>query len=210
MLIQSTKIQAFLSESLELSPHSIGPHSVDPHSQWIHINAFSARLTALNVVESAPQVDALCNLFLEEGEVREHPVLFGLDVSAAAQHMIQSASHVYRTCEKVRTLGYPVHWQKWKEGFENSLLVTKDPKAKKYAQLAVTRMQLAKRNWNKSHRQKPNILAVQEVDQINWMAIPLSKDSTDKRFSVGRSGALKRSHNHVLFEMLAVPRAVVF
>lgn len=88
--------------------------------------------------------------FLEEGEVREQPVLFDLAVpAAAAQQMIHSASHVYRTSEKVRTLGYPIHWQKRKEGFENSLLVTKELKVKKYAQLAVVGMQPADWKWNK-------------------------------------------------------------
>lgn len=144
------------------------------------------------------------------GEVREHPVLFGLDVSAAAQHMIQSASLVYRTCEKVRTLGYPVHWQKWKEGFENSLLVTKDPKAKKYAQLAVTRMQLAKRNWNKSHRQKPNILAVQEVDQIKLDGNTLEQGFNGQAIQRGKKRGLEAFSQSRIVEMLAVPRAVVF
>lgn len=57
--------------------------------------------------------------------------------------MNSSASHVCRDGEKVLTSGYPRHWQEWKEGFKNSLFVTKDPKVKKYAQLAVAEMQLA-------------------------------------------------------------------
>lgn len=136
----------------------LSPYSVDSHSEWININAFSARLTALNVVDSPLQVNTLCNMFLKEGEVREQPVLFDLAVSAAAQHLIHSASHVYRT------FGLEVDWQIWKEGFQNSLLVTKDPQVKKYAQLAVAAMQLAEEKWEKSPRQKQGILALQKMD----------------------------------------------
>ena len=89
-----------MSESLGLSPYR-----VETHSEWININVFSARLTALNVADSSPQVGILCDRFLEEDEVRENPVLFDLAVSAAAQRMIYAASHVYRSCEKIRTWG---------------------------------------------------------------------------------------------------------
>lgn len=57
------------SESAELNPYL-----VDSLSQWIKINVFSAPLTALNVVNSTPQVGTLYDMFLEEREVREDPV----------------------------------------------------------------------------------------------------------------------------------------
>lgn len=72
-------IQGLLSESIEPSPYS-----VDSHLQWINFNAFSAQPTALNAVDSAPQAGPLCNMFYEEGEVQEQPVLLDLAVSAAA------------------------------------------------------------------------------------------------------------------------------
>ena len=104
-------------------------------------------------------------MFLEEGKFQAQPVLFDIAVSAAAQHMIHSASYVYRTCEKAHAIGFLFDWQLWKEGFKNSLLVTKDPQVKKYAQLAVAGMQLAEWKWKKSQRQKQGILALQKVDQ---------------------------------------------
>ena len=42
---------------------------------------------------------------LEEGVVWKSPVIYDLAVSAAAQHMIFSASQVYRDCENGSTLG---------------------------------------------------------------------------------------------------------
>lgn len=83
----------------------------------------------------------MCTLFLEEGIVQELPVFFDLAVSATAQHLIHSASHVYHMCETSRSFGLLEDWQTWKEGLKNSLLVTKDPQVKKYAQLAVAGMQ---------------------------------------------------------------------
>lgn len=138
---------------------------VESSSEWININVLFARLTALNVVDCPHQVHKLCTLFLEEGIAQELSVFFDLAVSATAQHLIHSASHVYHMCETSRSFGFLEYWQKWKEGLRNSLLVTKDPQVKKYAQLTVAGMQLAEWKWKKSHHQKQGILALQTVDQ---------------------------------------------
>lgn len=95
----------------------LNPYLVDSLSQWIKTNVFSTPLTALNVVDSTPQFGTLCDMFLEEGIVRENPVLFDLAVSAAAQHRFPQ----HRDCDKVRTWGYTVHWREWKEVFKNSV-----------------------------------------------------------------------------------------
>lgn len=185
--------------------------NAESSSEWININVFSARLTALNVVDSSHQVDKLCTLFLEEGIVQELPVFFDLAVSATAQHLIHSASHVYHMCETSRSFGLLEDWQTWKDGLKNSLLVTKDPEVKKYAQLAVAGMQLAEWKWKKSHRKKQGILALQNVDQTQLDGNTLEQEFDRQELQRGKKRgifeAFSQSHTG---ETLAVPQVVTF
>lgn len=199
--------------------HALGVdlYYVDCYSEWININVFCARLTALNVVDPSYMVNKLNDRILgedhyycREEKVRENPVVFDLIVSAAAQHMIYSASHVYRIydSEESRTSGYPIDWQKWKEGFESAQLVTKDPKVKKYAQLAVAGMQLAEWKFNKSHRQKRNLLASQGMDQTKLDGNTLGQESNEQAFQHGKKRGLDEafSQSHIV-EMTAVAQS---
>ncbi|MCJ1349201.1 hypothetical protein MMC31_007437 [Peltigera leucophlebia] len=170
-VILSKEFDSLLSESIEPSPYS-----VDSHLQWINFNAFSAQLTALNAVDSAPQAGPLCNMFYEEGEVQEQPVLFDLAVSAAAH------AHDSLSIPCLSHLRESTH-----------LGISLDPQVKKYARLAVARIQLAKWKWKKSHHQKQVILALQKVGQTQLDGNSLEQEFNGQALQRGKKRGVVRS-----------------
>ena len=86
----------------------------------------------------------------DEDDIRNNRVVFNVIVSAAAQHMIHSASRVLKhQMESLNYHGGYLGWQKWKRGFEeaqkNAFIGTS---AKKDAKLAVAGMHEAELAWN--------------------------------------------------------------
>ena len=69
-------------------------------------------------------------------------------------------------------------------------------------------MQLAELKWDKSHRQKQNILALQKVDQTKLDGNTLEQEFNGQAFQRGKKRGLNEafSQSHIV-EMSAVPRA---
>lgn len=120
----------------------MGSASIRPESniQFINLNAFIARLKSANTC--AFKVGAMFDAMINDNEIRNNRIIYNVVVSASAQHMIYSASHVLEyQIERPNYFGGYLGWQKWKEGFEEARTSTfVGASAKKDAKLAVAGM----------------------------------------------------------------------
>ena len=175
-----------------------GPYTVslEDDEQWINFNAFIARLSAANVsCLGMREVGYLCDCFIMDDDVREHAITFNLIVSAAAQHMIYSASKVFECCEQksALVLGH-LGWKKWLAGFKeaqtNPLI---DSRGMKYAKLAVAAMTEVEQCWERLH-------TLRERQGVKHRG-NISEEIKLKQASVR---GFKRSHHEAFSDSLAV------
>lgn len=127
----------------------------------------------------------MCDSFIQNNDVRHCAPIFNVSVSAAAQYMIYSASKVFEFCEQEPNILRHLGWKKWKAGFNdaqtNSLI---DASGKKYAKLAVARMNEAEVRWNRRQM-------LRSVDQAKHR-MSCSEGIQTKQ---GPQRGLKRSHD---------------
>ena len=126
-----------------------GVESIRPESniQFINFHTFLARLVSANAC--AGVVGEMCCGIINDEEIRKNRVIFNVTVSATAQHMIYSASHVLKfQMEHPSYHGGLLGWQKWKVGFEEAQTHTLiAASTQKYAKLAVAAMNEAELVW---------------------------------------------------------------
>lgn len=100
---------------------TLGLISIKPeiNIQWINFHAFVARLSSVNTCTVGFRVvGEMCGTIINDDGVRKNPVVFNVSVSAAAQHMIYSASYQFKL--NMENYAYQIgflEWQKWKVGF---------------------------------------------------------------------------------------------
>ena len=134
-----------------LAPVS-GPASIKPESniQFINLHAFIARLRSVNTCISG--VGDMVNAVMNDAGIRKNRFVFSVIISATAQHMIYSASHVFEfQMEHPNNHEGFFGWQKWKVGFEEAQTLTLTARAKKDTRLAVAAMNEAELVWNQHH-----------------------------------------------------------
>lgn len=95
----------------------------------------------------------MCDSFITDDDVRENPVVSNVSLSAAAQHMIYSASKVFEFCEQEPTLMFQhLGWKKWMAGFKEAQTnVLIDASGKKYTELAMAAMTEVELGWKRRH-----------------------------------------------------------
>lgn len=117
----------------------------ETHSLWISINEFCAHLTKAEVCDWSHGATLLCDVLLDNPNLREEPILFAVALSAAAQHMIHAASNVYTFCELARTSwNLTYRWDEWKAMFKAAETV-ESMEAKSDVLAAVVEMDKAER-----------------------------------------------------------------
>ena len=130
----------------------LGPASIKPESniQFINLHAFIARLRSVNTC--VIWVGDMYNAVMNDDRIRKNRFIFSVIISATAQHMIYSASHILEF-----QMEHPSYhegffgWQKWKVGFEEAQTLTLTARAKKDTKLAVAAMNEAELAWNQHH-----------------------------------------------------------
>lgn len=119
--------------------------------------------------------------FIKDDDVRENPVISNVSLSAAAQHMVYSASKVFEFCEQEPTLMFQhLGWNKWMAGFKeaqtNPLI---DAGGKKHTQLVMAAMTEVELGWKRRY-----MLRGEGPDETQ-RGVAARKSKRNKRLYVG-------------------------